>query len=244
MTGWPASPACRRACRFGDSSQQPILPQLMHIRRCTQLLPIFRHSSQPSMGRGSSVTVICSRCMHWGGAIAGLCLRGDGPCRAATSAGVEVADELVDAARDVVANRLHLGERASLRIGQLPVDVALARNDRARVVTGRDHDIGPVDPLVVEPLRDMVGGVDADLAQRLEYGRVRVFARNAAGRAGLVPAVGRAAEEPLRHQRTTAVADADEEHARHAGSSATTSSPRTNWYAMPPSDAPTTGART
>ena len=32
----------------------------MHIRRCTHELPIFRHSSQPAMSAGSSVTSIVS----------------------------------------------------------------------------------------------------------------------------------------------------------------------------------------
>ena len=36
MIGWPSAWACLLAWRFGDESQQPILPQLMHIRRCTQ----------------------------------------------------------------------------------------------------------------------------------------------------------------------------------------------------------------
>jgi len=30
-----------------EESQQPTWPQLKHSRKCTQLSPIFRHSSQP-----------------------------------------------------------------------------------------------------------------------------------------------------------------------------------------------------
>jgi hypothetical protein len=50
------------AWRLGDESQQPIFPQLVHIRRCTQRLPIFRHSAQPSIDVGKLSTVIRSRC--------------------------------------------------------------------------------------------------------------------------------------------------------------------------------------
>src|SRR2546430_15740722 len=35
------------ACLFFDSSQQPTCPQVRHSRRCTQVSPILRHSSQP-----------------------------------------------------------------------------------------------------------------------------------------------------------------------------------------------------
>src|SRR5690348_12272275 len=66
MIGWPLSPACAVACRFGDESQQPIFPQVMHIRRCTQLAPIFRHSSQPSIVGGRAVTSIRSRWLQIG----------------------------------------------------------------------------------------------------------------------------------------------------------------------------------
>ena len=59
--GWPTSRACRLACRFGEESQQPICPHVMHMRRCTQMLPVFRHSAQPSMDEGSAVTWIWSR---------------------------------------------------------------------------------------------------------------------------------------------------------------------------------------
>ena len=38
--GMAGSRACAVAWRFGEESQQPILPQVMHIRRCTQRPPI------------------------------------------------------------------------------------------------------------------------------------------------------------------------------------------------------------
>src|SRR4249920_877762 len=61
MIGWPLSPACAVACLFGEESQHPIFPQVMHMRRWTQLSPIFRHSSHPAIVSGSRVTSIWSR---------------------------------------------------------------------------------------------------------------------------------------------------------------------------------------
>jgi hypothetical protein len=61
MIGCPLAPACAVACLFGDESQQPIFPHVIHMRRCTQRLPIFRHSSQPAIVSGSDVTSIWSR---------------------------------------------------------------------------------------------------------------------------------------------------------------------------------------
>src|SRR4029450_2762197 len=66
MIGCPLSPACAVAWRFGEESQQPIFPQVMHMRRWTQPLPIFRHSSQPSIDSGRAVTSIWSRWLQMG----------------------------------------------------------------------------------------------------------------------------------------------------------------------------------
>src|SRR2546430_4469039 len=70
MIGWPLSRSCAVACLFGDESQQPIFPHVMHIRRCTQPLPIFKHSSQPSIFSGSAVTSIWSRWLQTGPSVA------------------------------------------------------------------------------------------------------------------------------------------------------------------------------
>src|SRR6185437_760166 len=39
---------CLVACLLGESSQQPTWPQARQIRKCSQSLPVLRHSSQPS----------------------------------------------------------------------------------------------------------------------------------------------------------------------------------------------------
>src|SRR5260370_6530365 len=60
--GCPVAWKCLVACLFFDESQQPTCPQLSQSRRCTQVSPIFRHSSQPFVrGRGLRID---SRCVQ------------------------------------------------------------------------------------------------------------------------------------------------------------------------------------
>jgi len=40
---------CLVACRFFESSQQPTCPQVLQSRKCTQVSPSLRHSSQPRL---------------------------------------------------------------------------------------------------------------------------------------------------------------------------------------------------
>src|SRR6476659_4127846 len=50
-------------CLFGESSQQASRPQVVHSRRCTQVLPIARHASHTRTS-GTSVCSIVSRCVQ------------------------------------------------------------------------------------------------------------------------------------------------------------------------------------
>ena len=47
----PALRVVRGRVTTGELSQQPMCPQVWHIRRCTHCMPVARHSSQPSMAR-------------------------------------------------------------------------------------------------------------------------------------------------------------------------------------------------
>src|SRR5438477_8760722 len=62
MIGWLVEWKCLVACLFFDWSQQPTWPHDEHIRRCTQVSPIFKHSSQPLVLGLTSL--IWSRCVH------------------------------------------------------------------------------------------------------------------------------------------------------------------------------------
>src|SRR5690349_12420869 len=108
---------------------------------------------------------------------------------------VELGDELADAALDVVSDLADALGRLVLGVGELPGDVALAGDHGAGVVTGRDDDVGPSDRFVVEPVRDVVGGVDAYLAQGFEHLRVGGCAGVRSGGAGSMAAVAVATKE-------------------------------------------------
>ena len=63
MIGWRVAWKCLVACLFLELSQQPTWPQVRHRRRCTQVSPMARHSSQPSpLG---SLVFTRFRCVHW-----------------------------------------------------------------------------------------------------------------------------------------------------------------------------------
>src|SRR5207302_6589527 len=124
----------------------------------------------------------------------------------------ELGDELAHVAGDLVADLAHALDRLVLRIGDLPCDVALAGNDRTRAVARGHDDVRPRHRLVVELAWNVVGRVDADLAERLDHLRMRRPARHAPGRAGGVAATALTEQESLRHLAPAAVRRADEEH--------------------------------
>jgi hypothetical protein len=113
---------------------------------------------------------------------------------------------------DLVADRADLLDRQAVRIGDRPVLVALPCHSRADAVAGSDHDVRPGEVVVVQAVLDVVGGVDPDLAERLDHRGLGTRAvRVGAGGAGLVPLAGRFTEETLRHHASPAVAHPDEE---------------------------------
>src|SRR5665213_4138981 len=50
------------ACLPGELSQQPMWPHSVHRRRCTQCIPVSRHSTHP-LPLGATSTM-CSRCVQ------------------------------------------------------------------------------------------------------------------------------------------------------------------------------------
>src|SRR3954453_7612723 len=72
MIGWPVEPWWPVAWRPGELSQQPMWPQVWHIRRCTHCIPNARHSSQPATSPGRARYSTASRCVHSATARGGL----------------------------------------------------------------------------------------------------------------------------------------------------------------------------
>src|ERR1043165_6820562 len=60
MTGCPVACACLVACLLGEESQQCVPPHVWHVRRWTQVAPIFTHSSH-SRTSGSLTSTMASR---------------------------------------------------------------------------------------------------------------------------------------------------------------------------------------
>src|SRR5712691_1496848 len=89
MIGWPVSRLCAVACRLGELSQQPMWPQLVHIRRCTHRPPIFRQSSQPEISAGSSVTTMVSRWEQ-------SAITGHGTCGGVVCASCQTAEPVLE----------------------------------------------------------------------------------------------------------------------------------------------------
>src|SRR3954452_12654375 len=98
-------------------------------------------------------------------------------------------------------------------MGELPVDVLLARNDRAGVTTAHRHDeVRPFDVVARQRLRNSAGCVDTYFLQRIGDHRVDFLGRLRACRACFPAAL---LVERLRDLRAARVLDADEENAGH-----------------------------
>ena len=94
-----------------------------------------------------------------------------------------------DARVDLVADPAHRLEVLPGRVVELPVLVALARVDRARVAAAhRDDDVGGADGLIGERLRELLAQVDAELAHCLDDRGVDPLARRASRPSGRGPA--------------------------------------------------------
>jgi hypothetical protein len=125
---------------------------------------------------------------------------------------------LLDPRGDVVACGAHLVDRPAFRVGELPVDVALAGDVRARVAAAhRDHDVGLLGKLAREPLRAAVREVDAQLAHDLDDLGVNLPVRVgfAAGRQRVVSALRGAVEQGGAHLRAPGIVQTDKQGSGH-----------------------------
>ena len=85
--------------------------------------------------------------------------------------------------------------RLAGRVLELPVLIALARIDRARIPTAhRDHHVRFADYRVLEPLRALGGDVGPELAHRLDDHGIEPVGRLAPGREDANAALGLASQ--------------------------------------------------
>src|SRR3974390_2775669 len=83
----------------------------------------------------------------------------------------ELLEEGADTPVDLVADGPHLGERLPGRVREIPVEVALARIDRARVTAAHGDDgVGLANRPLGEAHGHGSGEVDADLPHRRNDG--------------------------------------------------------------------------
>ena len=137
--------------------------------------------------------------------------RGQPPSSSATSCSTRRAIS--------IACRSHGVDRLALRVGQLPVDVALARDVGAGVAAAHGHDdVGVFGELARESLWPAFGEIDAELVHDVDDLRVNAAGRvgHAAGRVRAVPAARGALEQRLAHLRATRVVQTHEQHVAHA----------------------------
>ena len=119
----------------------------------------------------------------------------------------------IDAPRDLVARRADLVERPALRVREIPVDVALARDVRALVAAAHRHDhVGPFAPArgSASAARGRRGRSRARASPRRPPG-ARARRACVPADAGRVAAAGGALEQRLAHLRAPGVMQADEE---------------------------------
>jgi hypothetical protein len=126
---------------------------------------------------------------------------------------LQVAEQREHTPADVVADRADVVERESGGIGQVPVEIALAGEDRARVPAAhRDDDVGCLHVPGRQRLGELRGDVQADLGHRLNDGRVQLAGRLGAGRGHPDPPGRLLVQQRSSHLGAARVVGADEQH--------------------------------
>src|SRR5215210_3449584 len=112
----------------------------------------------------------------------------------------EVIEERSDAAVDLIADRAYFLQGSSRWIPQVPVQVSLARNHRTRIAASHPHDdVGGLDGIGHERLRELPRDVDPDLRHGLDDGWVDPGRGRASRGADAHTAPSMAFEQSRRH---------------------------------------------
>jgi ArsR family transcriptional regulator, arsenate/arsenite/antimonite-responsive transcriptional repressor len=129
---------------------------------------------------------------------------------------VELGDEGLDPPTDLIARGAHLVERPAGGVGEVPVDVALARDVWALIAAAHgDDDVGLLGELAGQESRAAACEVDSEFAHRIEDLWMDASGRSRpCGRRGVPPAGG-PLEQRLAHLGAAGVVEANEQHVSH-----------------------------
>ena len=126
------------------------------------------------------------------------------------SSSVEQAPDTVG---DLVADLANLIDRAAGRVSELPIDIARAGDERARIPAAhRHHHISPLRHLWRQQLRPTIGEVDVQLTHDLDNFGMYPLSWGRTGRPSLMTAVGGPFKQRLAHLRAPGVVQTDKEN--------------------------------
>ena len=171
MIGWLVAWWWAVACLFGELSQQPTSPQVMHSRRCTHHPPVRRHSEQPSVLEGVTLEVDRVQMRAFG-------------CHASPVVDVPIVSEVGEAVAPAVRRRqrrlpvrVDREERLGIRL-EHPDEHARRRSaaDRPEPVAVADH-VGLAQD--VEPERRLAAPA---VAREADVGRLEGLGADAGAR--------------------------------------------------------------
>src|SRR5579862_1958408 len=136
---------------------------------------------------------------------------------------VQLPDEIPNAGVDLVPDLPNLRGGLTSRVFELPIEVALAWNERAFVAAPHgDHQVRLLGEFAGQELRGAAGEVDVDLVHDIDHLGMNLRGRRRARRKGVVPAARGLVEQGAAHLRTARVLAADEEDGAHQGCGSTT----------------------
>jgi hypothetical protein len=125
----------------------------------------------------------------------------------------ELGEQGLDPLIDLIDDGSHLIDREAGGVGELPVQVAFARIDRAGVAAAHgDDDVGRPGDLLADWLGEFLGGVETSFGQDGDDGGVQLIAWLGSGGADLDSAFGVVLEQDPGGGTATGVVGAEKEN--------------------------------
>ena len=154
---------------------EPIVSRSVVVERPVAALGELRqrHPAAVTFGRirhGGSLAVATDEVAPEPGDVLSVVGRPDDVKEVVAELGREARDRIELDRRELDFRRIAVSSRARRGTGRRDAAIRGEHVSVSRSRRARDDHVGPADALVVEPVRDVVGGVDAELRERLEHG--------------------------------------------------------------------------